>query len=267
MSTLKNGIEACLSPVGIMTLLFIAGLVMSVDRRTSRIGRRCLSAGSCLYLVFLFSPLAAILIASLERPFPSMRLPDTASSVRAIVVLGGYGRDRSSLPPTSKLSTETLARMVEGIRLSRALPGAKLVLSGGVAGRGGRPVARLMADVAIIMGVPERDIVIEGKSATTYENLVEVKTKIGSEPFFLVTSACDLRRAAAVASKLGMKPVAAPAAIWAAQNYPAGMSWSDWLWTVVGDVAAPSTLRFAYIQRAYHEYLGYVWYWMLGRVG
>jgi len=196
-----------------------------------------------------------------------MRQPDASAGVCAIVVLGGYGGDFTSLPATSKLSTETMVRMVEGIRLSRQLPGVKLVVSGGVAREQEPSVAQLMADAAAAMGVPERDLVIEAKSETTYENLVEVKKKIGSAPFILVTSACDLRRAMAVALRLGMKPLAAPAAIWAAQVYPAGMSWSDWIFTVVGDIATPSTNRFAYLQRAYHEYLGYVWYWMLGRVG
>jgi uncharacterized SAM-binding protein YcdF (DUF218 family) len=96
-------------------------------------------------------------------------------------------------------------------------------------------------------------------------NLVEVKKIIGSEPFILVTSSDGLQRAAAVARKLGMQPLPAPAAIWAARHYPAGMSWLEWGWKVLEDMG-PSTDRLIYLQRAHHEYLGYVWYWMLGRV-
>ena len=69
-----------------------------------------------------------------------------------------------------------------------------------------------------------------------------------------------------MASKLGMKPLPAPAAIWAARNYPADMSWLRWIWKVFEGMAHPSKDRFAYLQRAFHEYVGYAWYWMLGRV-
>ena len=113
---------------------------------------------------------------------------------------------------------------------------------------------------------PDKDIVVEGLSTTTYENLLEVKKIIGSEPFILVTSSGELRRAVAVARKLDMTPFPAPAAIWAARYYPAGMSWMQLGWKLLEDVGYPRTDRFSYLQRAYHEYLGYAWYWMLGRV-
>lgn len=266
MTILKRSIEICFSPVGIMTLLFIAGLIVIAYHRTSRMGRRLLWSGVWLYLIFLFTPLAEVLVSNLERPFPALLHPDASAGIRAIVVLSGYGEDFTFLPVTSKLSEETIARMVEGIRLYRELPGAKLVVSGGVLRAGDRPIADLMADFAKAMGVPEAAVVIEAKSETTHENLVEVKRIIGSEPFILVTSACDLRRSIAVARKLGMKPLAAPAAIWAAQHYPAGMPWLEWSWKLIESVATPSTSRFGYLQWAYHEYVGYAWYWMLGRV-
>jgi uncharacterized SAM-binding protein YcdF (DUF218 family) len=266
MTILKRSIEICFSPVGIMTLLFVAGLIVIAYRRTSRMGHRLIWGGVWLYLIFLFTPLAEVLVSNLERPFPAMLHPDASAGIRAIVVLSGYGEDSSFLPVTSKLSEETIARMVEGIRLYRELPGVKLVVSGGVLRAGERPIADLMADFAKAMGVPEGDVVIETKSETTHENLVEVKKIIGSEPFILVTSACDLRRSTAVARNLGMKPLAAPAAIWAAQNYPAGMPWLEWSRKLIEGVATPSTSRFGYLQWAYHEYVGYAWYWMLGRV-
>jgi len=266
MTTLQGTIETCFSPIGIVTLLFVVGLVLNAFRRTSPAGRRLVWAGGCLYLVVFLAPLAEILVFGLERPFPPMRHVDASAGVRAIVVLADYGENIRYLPVTSKLSMEATVRVVEGIRLSRELPGVPLVVSGGVLSEGDTPVAQLMADLARAMGVPEAGIVIEGKSTTTYENLVEVRKIVGSEPFILVTSAYHLRRATAVAHKLGMKPLAAPAAIWAARSYPAGTRWLDWTQMVVQQADDPSTSRFAYLQSAYHEYVGYVWYWILGRV-
>jgi uncharacterized SAM-binding protein YcdF (DUF218 family) len=264
MTSLKELPEICFSPVGLMTILFASGILVSAFRRESRMGRRLVSSGAGLYLVFLLTPLAEVLYANLEHPYPPMLHAD--ASVRTIVVLSGYGEDLPFLPVTSKLTGEMIPRMVEGIRLYREIPGARLILSGGVVRQQDGPVANLMADFARVMGVPNQDIVVEGLSTTTYENLVEVKKIIGSEPFIFVTSSGELRRAAAVARRLGMKPLPAPAAIWAARYYPAGMSWLEWGWKVIEDMGYSTIDRLSYLQRAHHEYLGYVWYWVLGRV-
>jgi uncharacterized SAM-binding protein YcdF (DUF218 family) len=264
MTSLKELLETCLSPVGLVTILFGSGILVNAFQRQSRMGRRLVWSGVGLYLVFLLTPLAEVLYANLEHPYPPMLHPD--ASVRIIVVLSGYGEDFSFLPVTSKLSVETISRMAEGIRLYREIPGARLILSGGVVRHQDGPIANLMADFARAMGVPNQDIVVEGLSTTTYENLLEVNKIIGSEPFILVTSSGELRRAGAVARRLGMKPLPAPAAIWAARYYPAGMSWLEWGSKVIEDMGYPTTDRLSYLQRAHHEYLGYVWYWMLGRV-
>jgi hypothetical protein len=62
---------------------------------------------------------------------------------------------------------------------------------------------------------------------------------------------------------MGMKPLPAPANFWVAHQYPAGISWVEWGRMVIRNA---SFERFSYLQRAHHEYLGYVWYWILGRV-
>ena len=264
MTVLAWLLETWLSPIGLMTFLVASGLLVSASRPESRMGRRLVFSGAGLYLIFLLTPLTEVLYANLEHPYPPMLHPDP--SVRTIVVLSGYGEDLPFLPVTSKLTEETIPRMVEGIRLYREIPGAKLILSGGVVRQQDGPVANLMADFARAMGVPDRDIVVEAGSTTTYGNLAEVKKIIGSEPFILVTSSGELRRAAAVARRLGMKPLAAPAAIWAARYFPAGMSWLEWSWKFVSEAGSPKANRLGYLQRVYHEYLGYIWYWMLGRV-
>jgi uncharacterized SAM-binding protein YcdF (DUF218 family) len=265
MTLLKRTLEFCFSPVGILALLFAVGLVMTAVRKTSKTGSRMVCAGAALFLLFLLTPLAQLLVAPLERPFPPLERVDPAAGIRTVVVLAGYGEDHARLPVTSRLWQDTTARMVEGIRLYHLLPSAKLIVSGGVQKTGDRPIAHMMADFAIALGVPRADVVMEQASGTTYENLVEVKKIIGAEPFVLVNSACDLWRATAVARKLGMKPLPAPAAVWAAHRYPAGMSWKDWGWTVLDDLG-PSPARLAYLQWAYHEYVGYAWYWLLRRV-
>lgn len=264
MSGLQDLVEAGCSPIGLVTLLFAAGLFMFAFRRRSSAGGLLVCGGAGLFLVFLFTPLSEVTYASLEHVHPPMLHPD--ASVRTVVVLSGYGEDMPFLPVTSQLSVETISRMVEGIRLYRELSGARLIVSGGVLRPQDAALAKLMADFAKVLGVPEKDIVVEGSSTTTYENLREVKNIVGTEAFILVTSSGELWRAAAVARKLGMKPLPAPAAIWASRYYRAGMTWREFGWKVIDDLGYPSTDRLIYLQRAHHEYLGYLWYWMRGRV-
>jgi uncharacterized SAM-binding protein YcdF (DUF218 family) len=168
MTSLKQMLEACISPVGLMTILFASGILVSAFRRQSRMGHRLVWSGAGLYLVFLLTPLAEVLYANLEHPYPSILHPD--ASVRTIVVMSGYGEDSPLLPVTSKLTGEMIPRLVEGIRLYREIPGARLILSGGVVRQQDGPVGNLMADFARAMGVPSRDIVVEGLSTTTYES-------------------------------------------------------------------------------------------------
>ncbi len=266
MDTLKRTLEVTISPLGIMSLLLAGGVMLSLFGRHPRQGRRLLVSGALLYLIFTFSPLAEILMRGLEKPFEPMLVPPGEPKIDRIVVLSGYGEFCPAFPVTSNLSGETVGRLAEGIRLHRLLPGSKLIVSGGVVREGDGPIAGLMADFARQLGVRAEDILVEGNSTTTYENLLEVRKMVGSNPFVLVTSACDLWRASAVARKLGMAPIPAPAGIWALKDYPARMNAGQWATSLLGGFAHPSPTRLARIQWAYHEYVGYVWYRLLGRV-
>jgi len=266
MQILKKTVEILLSPLGIMTILLAGGMILAFLRRGARWSTRLLAGGAALFIVFTFSPLAEILIRSLERPYPPLLNPPLASSIRLIVVLANYGENHLTIPVTSNVSSETACRLAEGIRLHRLLPGSKLVLSGGVLREQDPSVAAIMADYVRQLGVADSDIIVEEQSTTTYENLSGIAKVAGSDPFILVTSGCHLRRTLAVAGKMGLKPIAAPACIWTLQSYPAEMTWAEWGGAVLGGFAHPSTDRWRYLQWAYHEYVGYFWYKMLGRI-
>jgi len=77
-----------------------------------------------------------------------------------------------------------------------------------------------------------------------------------------VAAAGDLPRAMAVAHKLGLHPLAAPAGIWTWQQYAAGMRVSR----VLKVFPLPAIERLPRLQWAFHEYVGYLWYKIRGRV-
>jgi uncharacterized SAM-binding protein YcdF (DUF218 family) len=256
----KHLLEAAISPLGVTTLVLMGGLLLSLRARASRRGPRLLMAGACLYLVWLWSPLAEIAIRSLEVQYPPLLQPPVVALDR-IVVLAGYGETHPTIPVTSNVSPHTLCNLVEGLRLYHQMPGAKLLMAGGRLRQDDQPVAHIMADLLRALGVPADDILVEGQSQTTYENLLYVKGLLGTQPFVLVAAACDLPRAMAVGHKLGMAPVAAPACIWTLQQSPEVS-----VRGVVDGMLTPSLERLARLQWAFHEYVGLLWYKMLGRI-
>jgi uncharacterized SAM-binding protein YcdF (DUF218 family) len=266
VDTLKRFVELLFSPLGVLVLLLACGMALGSSKRLPRVGRRMLACGALLYLVFTFSPLAEFLIRGLERQYPPMLSPPSSQRFERIVVLAGQGQSHPGFPVTSRLSGETMNRLAEGIRLYRRAVGSKLIVSGGVVRGRGEPVAKLMAEFLREQGVAQADVVEERRSRNTYENMVEVKNLVGSSPFVLVTSACDMPRAVAVARRLGMSPLPAPASFWALQTYPANMGAIEGLGAFFTGFAYPSTDRLARLQWAVHEYVGYVWYWLLDRV-
>ena len=254
------------SPVGIVVTLLTAGIALHFSRKHFRLGNRLLVSGAVLCLVFIFTPLSEILILNLERQFPPMLAPPASPKVDRIVVLSGYGEENPAFPVTSNVSEETVYSMAEGIRLYRLLPSAKLIVSGGVMRKGDKSVADIMADFVHELGVPRQDIIVEGNSLDTYQNMIEIKKLVGSGPFILVTAASHMRRAVGVARKLQMNPCPSPSFIRTSQNYPIGTGAIEYVRTFIRHFRHPSIGRLSALQRAFHEYIGYLWYRVLGRV-
>ena len=94
-------LEAILSPIGIMLLAMFAGILLAVANRKSRWGLRLLSVGTLLYLFYLFSPLADLLVRNLESDYPSLVKTDSLPKIQRIVVLAGYGEHLRHIPAAS----------------------------------------------------------------------------------------------------------------------------------------------------------------------
>jgi uncharacterized SAM-binding protein YcdF (DUF218 family) len=266
MEIIARSIELIFSPLGILTLITLAGIVLSFSRRRMHVGRRLLICAGILLLLFLFSPLAQYLMLRLEREYPPLISPPESPKADQIVMLAGYAEENSGIPVTSNVSEQTVLILSEGFRLYRLIPGAKMITSGGIARKGDKPVAAIMADFLQQMGAQAKDLIVEGNSRNTYENLIEVKKIVGSRPFILVALGCDLKRAAAVAKKLQMQAIPAPAGLWAAQHHRVNMSFSEKIADFFLSFAHPSLTNLSKLQWAFHEYAGLLWYRLLGRV-
>lgn len=85
-------------------------------------------------------------------------------------------------------------RLTEGIRISRMYPGSKLILSG-YAGGSEVSHARMMARVALALGVPKSDIILLETAKDTWEEARQAAAFVQQKRMVLVTSASHMKRA------------------------------------------------------------------------
>jgi uncharacterized SAM-binding protein YcdF (DUF218 family) len=141
MFFMKKLVSQFLYPLPFSSLILVAGLLLIWSSRHRKLGKSLSVTGLILLFVFSFVPLSDQLIYSLERPFTPLFTPhrptlQQEAEIQWIVVLAGGHGTAPHLPATSQLSSTSLARVVEGIRLHRRLPHSKLVFSGGVVEEG-----------------------------------------------------------------------------------------------------------------------------------
>jgi uncharacterized SAM-binding protein YcdF (DUF218 family) len=257
---LKKAVSFWLMPLPVCLVLMLAGLWLLFARRRQNPGRGLLAAGVLLLLLLSNSRVSMALVGPLESLYPA--IPEFTSQppapalarCRYVVVLGGGHGDMESLPAASKLSSSALARIVEGVRLLRHLPEARLVVSG--PGTDNFPThASVLTQAAVSLGVsPDRIVRIE-TAHDTEEEAQAVRQLIGDAPVALVTSAWHMPRAAALFRKAGVDVLPAPTDF-LAKPVP-GWHASDLL-------CDPGSLDIS--TRAEREYLGRLWAWLRGKV-
>lgn len=154
-----------------------------------------------------FQPITTPLLKSTERMYPSFIAPDVP--VEYVLVLGNGHVVDDEISPISELSRAAVMRLTEGIHIYRMYPGAKLILSGY---SGGTTVshARMMARVALSLGVNKSDILLLENARDTHEEAIQTLNSVGNSNLVLVTSASHMPRAMEEFHNLGLKPTPAP---------------------------------------------------------
>ena len=104
-----------------------------------------------------------------------------------------------------QLSEASRTRLLEAVRLHRALPGSRLLVSGA------NGEAQALSRAAQTFDIRARDIVIESQSRDTAEQGKRVGDLIRKDRFVLVTSAFHMPRSVALFKRSGLEPIAAPA--------------------------------------------------------
>lgn len=254
MFLLKKIITPLFYPCSVIMLLLLTGLALLWFTRRQKAGKIVLTAGAGLFLILSYDYVPDLLLAGLENRYPPLSFEKPAHPippVKWIVVLGGGYAGDHSIPVTDQVSSPTLKRVAEGIRIHKGMPDSSLVLSGGPV-FSSEPEARIMMKVAMLFGINEKNIVLETLSRDTEEQALYIKQLAGRDRFILVTSAHHMPRSMMAFKLHGLAPIAAPA---------------DRL-TKRGDLQImprsffPSASGLYKASAAVHEYLGLGWLWM-----
>lgn len=254
MFWLKKSVSFWLMPLPLCLALLAAGLLLVRSPRHSRIGRGFLCCAAALLLLFSNRAVSSLLLRPLEERYGAV--PEMAAGAPApasiagcgfVAVLGGGHTDMPGVPATGKLSSSALARIVEATRLLRALPGARLIVSG--PGEPGRPThAAVLARAAESLGIDPARITLVDTALDTEDESLAVARLVGGARVALVTSAWHMPRAAALFRKAGVDFTPCPADFVSRMGIP--LRWTDLGWD--SESLERSTL-------AVHEWIGLAW--------
>jgi uncharacterized SAM-binding protein YcdF (DUF218 family) len=248
MFLFKKIVAPFLLPVPFCVGLLLVGLLLLWFTRRQRAGKLFVTAGTLLLTLLGYGFASSGLLRPLERSYAPVVASEAAlKPVRWIVVLGGGSSSDESLPASERLTEASMARLVEGVRLQRQLQGSRLLLSGGSVYGSGRD-SETMRALALELGVEPGALVLDDVSPDTESQAQVVKSQLGTEEFFLVTSASHMPRAVALFRKAGTNPLPAPTHFLAQANH--GHSPGDFF---------PGSSGLRKSETSIYEYLGTVW--------
>lgn len=138
-------------------------------------------------------------------------------------------------------------RLAEGIRIMRIYPGSKLILSG-YAGGSEVSNARMMAKVALALGVSKSDIILLETAKDTWEEARQAAAFVKRKKLVVVTSASHMKRALNEFHSAGLKPYPAPTNYLAQGNMT--QAWEKY---------TPKGKYLEQTERYWHETLGRIW--------
>ncbi len=188
----------------------------------------------------------------LEAQYPAVAQADP--TIHWIVVLSGGQSQVAGMPANMLLSSASMKRLIEGVRLLRQLPNATLLISGG-GYRYEKSEAENMAQLADWFAIPKQKIRLEITSINTADQARQIKSMVHNQPFYLVTSATHMPRSMQLCKEQGLHPIAAPTDF--------TFYWHD---ERIAKMMIPNTYNMMYFTVAMHEWLGQAWNTLTQRI-
>ncbi len=155
----------------------------------------------------LFTSTGGYLLQSLENRFP--RPANPPADVSCIVILGGAFENEVMAARGGMEFNQSADRFIEGLRLARLYPDARILVSGGDGSFSGAYAGDAEASMAFFstFGIEPERLIREKTSRTTFENATNTKALLeqnGLSDCLLVTSAFHMPRSVGLFRKLGI---------------------------------------------------------------
>ncbi len=228
-------LQQLLLPSSFVLLLILIGFVLLLVSKKKKLGKILMIAGLLLYYLFSITAVSNYLLLPLESKYLPLGLEDIQRADKIVLLLGGRETDvlrGSEVLRISYLGNQEVKIIISGT--DPLLPTSEEALG----------VKRFF----VSRGLSEKNIIIEGQSRNTWENIRNVKEIVEEKPFFLVTSAYHMERAKKEFEKVGANPISAPTDFKIkTEKYNA----LDFL---------PDAQNLRKSDLAIHEYLGILWY-------
>jgi uncharacterized SAM-binding protein YcdF (DUF218 family) len=251
-------VVALLRPYTVFCLILLVAVVNLWWRRRETRGRLLLLTIPFVVLQLVSTPAVAHLaLGSLEWRYPPLEI--RPSDCQAIVVLAGGILPPDEVRDRTELADDTRLRCLYAAELYRQGPACPVLVSGGKVDPEdpGPSHARVMAEFLKTQGVAVADLIVEESSRTTYENAVESARQLKERrlnKIVLVVDAVDMVRASGCFTRQGFEVTAA------ACHYRA----RPFQFTPLTLVPNAGAVRNC--ERAWHEWLGILWYSCWGRM-
>lgn len=295
----KKIVGTMLMPFQFSLVLIISGVCLLCLNRDRRAGQYLVIAGAGLLLIFSNCFVGYYCVRGLEDKYPPLNLDRLAKEYASgatqlysraqagdarsgkgqhlfIVALSGGASDDPELPAAKRLSTDSTLRVVEAVRIYRALATSSPIgMNSKEARLNGKPTtanrpeilmsggptftkvpdAVPMRTLAESLGVPANAILLETSSDDTASEAKSVLPFVRNAPFILVTSAYHMPRAMALFRYLGMRPIPAPS------NYASRWSSESSVLNALPQIGGLETSSLAW-----HEWFGILWERLLGQL-
>ena len=158
------------------------------------VSKRLFVGGFLWLFIITCSPIPNILIYGLESKYRTYSRSRN-DKIDYILVLGGGFTENKTLPNFEQLSTASLSRISEAMRIKKIFPAAKLVMSGSKMNRT-ISQAEIYAHTVFELGFQRNDVVLLNEPKNTAEEAKSFNNKFGKgAKFILVTDAAQIGRA------------------------------------------------------------------------
>lgn len=199
-------------PLSLVFLLLVASLLCGAAGLLRSRGFLVGLAATLLF-VTLFTSAGAVLLQTLEDRF--RRPASLPADVSCIIILGGAFENEVIAARGGIDLNQSADRFIEGLKLARSHPQARVLVSGGDGSLSGRYEGDAQTSQAFFstFGVAPERLILEGQSRNTFENAANTKQVLEENRLsncVLVTSAYHMPRSIGLFRKLGIPVIPWP---------------------------------------------------------